>query len=257
MKKERQFAFFHAKRMIAKTGRSCAFACFLFCSLVVHAAGQITQRVSLNLQNATMGEFIRQVKQQTGYTFFYNDKVLKALEPLTVREENVPLEEVLRNVLDGTRFTFVVEGKTIILKEAAPQVQERVVKGGVRDAQGNALPGASVIIKGTTIGTATDVDGKYTLSMPDGNHVLVFSMMGMQNREEPVGTRKEINVTLQEKVSEMDEVVVTGIFTRKKESFTGSSSTFTNKELKMIGNANVLESLKTLDPSFVNLASPK
>ena len=61
---------------------------------------------------------------------------------------------------------------------------------------------------------------------------------------------KELNITLVTEVAEMDEVVVTGIFTRKKESFTGSSATFTNKELKMIGNSNVLESLKTLDPSF-------
>ena len=62
--------------------------------------------------------------------------------------------------------------------------------------------------------------------------------------------RKELNITLVTEVAEMDEVVVTGVFTRKKESFTGSSATFTNKELKMVGNQSVLQSLKTLDPSF-------
>ena len=79
---------------------------------------------------------------------------------------------------------------------------------------------------------------------------LVYSFIGMEKKAVRWKGEKELNITLVTEVAEMDEVVVTGIFTRKKESFTGSSATFTNKELKMIGNSNVLESLKTLDPSF-------
>ena len=97
----------------------------------------------------------------------------------------------------------------------------------------------------------TDTDGKYVLSVPEMKELtLVYSFIGMEKKAVRWKGEKELNITLVTEVAEMDEVVVTGIFTRKKESFTGSSATFTNKELKMIGNSNVLESLKTLDPSF-------
>ena len=80
--------------------------------------------------------------------------------------------------------------------------------------------------------------------------LLIYSFIGMESQEIKYQGKDTINVVLREDVKQVDEVVVTGIFTRKKESFTGSSTTFTTKELKMVGNSNILQSLKTLDPAF-------
>ena len=169
--------------------------------------------------------------------------------------KGVGLEEVLEDCLKGSPFVFLIEDDLVIIREqkSVPQKQTQEVKivGKVTDEKGSLLPGVTVQIQGTSLGTVTDTDGKYVLSVPEMKELtLVYSFIGMEKKAVRWKGEKELNITLVTEVAEMDEVVVTGIFTRKKESFTGSSATFTNKELKMIGNSNVLESLKTLDPSF-------
>lgn len=108
-------------------------------------------------------------------------------------------------------------------------------------------------MKGTTLGTSTDIDGKYTLTLPEGEHVLVFSMIGMKMQEFPLGTRTELDVTLQEEVAEMEEVVVTGIFKKAKESYTGAVSSIDKEQLKIYKGQNLLQTLKNIDVS-INLA---
>lgn len=147
-----------------------------------------------------------------------------------------------------------ISGKAVenSLEQGSQQQKERLLRGTVTDKSGQALPGVAVQVKGTDQGAITDADGGYYIMVKDvENPVLVFSFMGMQTQEIAFEKGKHvINVTMQESQQEMEEVVVTGIFTRKTESFTGSATTFGEKELKRIGNSNVLQSLKTLDPSF-------
>ena len=130
-------------------------------------------------------------------------------------------------------------------------VVTHLVKGTVLDKDKEPLPGVTILLKGTKSGVVTDLNGKYSIVIPaTGNPVLVFTFVGMKKEEVNVAGRKVIDVVLQEEQTAVEEVVVTGIYTRKKESFTGSSETYTTKELKMAGNRNVLESLRTLDPAF-------
>lgn len=97
------------------------------------------------------------------------------------------------------------------------------------------------------------MDGKYTLTVADGteNPTLVFSFVGMESQEIEYSGKNIINVTLKEDAAEIEEVVVTGMFTRRAESYTGSTATYKAETLKEIGNQNVLQSLSALDPSFV------
>ena len=114
------------------------------------------------------------------------------------------------------------------------------------------MPGVTVLVKGTTLGTSTNIEGKFSLQLPETqNMVLVFSMIGMKSKEVPVGKQREFKITLTEEKSELEEVVVTGIVERKAESFTGSTVTMKNEDLKRVGNANVFQSLKSLDPSLM------
>ncbi len=110
-----------------------------------------------------------------------------------------------------------------------------------------------MVLEGTTVGAASDMDGKWSLRIPAGSYNILFSFIGYETKSIRF-TGKNLadfaRITLQQEAVEMDDVVVTGIYRRKKESFTGSSTTFKAEELKSVGTANVLQSLRTLDPSF-------
>lgn len=127
--------------------------------------------------------------------------------------------------------------------KAVTEKEKHLVKGTVRDEKGESLPGVSVLIKGTSIGTATDIDGRFIFSIPVGKYVLLFSMVGMESKEIVIDNNKEISeivVVLKLAKNELEDVVVTGIFKKNKESYTGAVSTITEKELKTFGNKNLL-----------------
>ena len=136
------------------------------------------------------------------------------------------------------------------------RVANREVRGKVVDEKKQPIPGVSVRLGGTSMGTATDVDGKFKLLIPADTATLVVSFIGMKTeivkipRLKVGAEQKELTIVLREEDVKLEDVVVTGIFTRKKESFTGSASTYSAAELKTMGTQNVLQSLKTLDPAF-------
>lgn len=113
-----------------------------------------------------------------------------------------------------------------------------------------------MVLKGTSVGVVTDVDGHFKMDLPaDHETVLVFSFVGMKTQEVYYKGEKELNVVMEEDVKQMDEVVVTGIFSKSKESYTGAVSVITEKELKSFGNRNILTTLRNIDPSFNILES--
>lgn len=133
------------------------------------------------------------------------------------------------------------------------QQNEYLMKGTVMDKEGTPLPGVAVQVKGTTQGTATNLDGEYAIAVKGVEKpVLVFSFLGMETQEVALQKGKQrLDVTLRESAEQMQEVVVNGIYTRNIESFTGSVATFKAEELKLIGPQNILRSLSALDPSVV------
>lgn len=132
-----------------------------------------------------------------------------------------------------------------------PQAKEITVTGVVKDKQGQPLPGVNVAIKGTGRGVSSDAEGKFRIQLiAKDAPVLVFTFIGMETKEVTVKASQTITVVMEEKAETMEEVVVTGIYERKKESFTGSTATYTAEALKAVGTQNLLQSLKTLDPSF-------
>lgn len=139
------------------------------------------------------------------------------------------------------------------VRQSAP-AGKVTVKGVVIDKEtGETMIGVSIRVHGTDVATVTDVDGAYSLTLPEGKYRVTFSYVGFENvdRELTAATAGSFaRIVMQSASTKMSEVVVTGIYQRKKESFTGSAATFEGVELKKIGVQNVLQSLKTLDPSF-------
>ena len=117
--------------------------------------------------------------------------------------------------------------------------QEHTITGVVKDGDGTPLPGASVVVKGTSQGVATDFDGKYTIRVANSKAILVFSSLGAKTVERPVGSNKVINVTLQDEAQQLEGVVVTGYQEINKNLFTGSSQTLKADNIKMDGVVDV------------------
>lgn len=128
--------------------------------------------------------------------------------------------------------------------------------GTVKDKAGSVLPGVTIILEGTNRGVTTDAQGEFSISIPEMPRVkLVFSFIGMKTKVVVVEDCQPLQVIMEEESTAMDEVVVTGIYERKRSDFTGSASTFTAEKLKEVGNQNILQSLKSLDPAFAIIES--
>lgn len=216
------------------------------------------QQLSIRMENVTFKEVAQEIERQTGLTFLYSDLKVNHLKNLRLDFEKSDVATVLGKCLENSGLSFRIVENTIVIvpataQPAAPQ-QKNMVKGLVVDRNGTPVPGVTVLIKGTQMGTSTDAEGKFSLEMGNiENLTLVFSFVGMETREVAVKDKQELKVVLQEVSETIQEVVVTGIFERKKESFTGSATTYSADDLKRVGNQNVLQSLKSLDPAFALL----
>ena len=229
---------------------------FVCCALSVDASAQQKTTVTVNLKNVSLNEVISELKRQTDYDFFYNTELAKSKKNVNVMAKDKQVTEVLDEILPPLNMEYAIQGDMVTIRAGEQkQVQtteSKKLSGTVIDAEGNALPGVTILVKGTTLGTATDMDGKYNLTLPltGQDLILVFSFIGMDSKEVTYTGQQTINVTLVASATEIDEVVVTGIFTRKKESFTGSATTVKKEDLQKMGNQNILQSLKSLDPAF-------
>lgn len=213
------------------------------------------QMVSLKLEKATVSEAIRQLKKQTKLDFFFSNKEVDVNQQVSLNLKEVRLDEALTRVL-GDAFVYEFMDNMVIIKPAprqllsAPQ-QKLVFTGTVKDVQGEPLPGVTVTIKGTSLGVATDINGKWSLEIPEmKDAVLVFSFVGMKTQEIRPGTKKEVHVVMEFAKESLEEVVVTGIFKRNKEGFTGSATQVSGEDIKKMTAGNVLKALEILDPGF-------
>ncbi len=215
-------------------------------------ASSFSQKITLELGKVKLSQALKSIKKETNIDFFYSDNQLDVSRVVTVNYKDADILKIVSDLV-GTNFDVEKTADNIILITPAStkKVQKIInVKGKVTDEQGAVLPGVTVFIKETRRGTTTDLDGNYSIDV-DENSTLVFSSIGMVALEVQVAGQSVINVKLKEDVSELGEVVITGIVNRKKESFTGAVTTVSTEELKTVGNLNVVQSLKTLDPSFV------
>ena len=256
---------FHLKKCFVVM-KLCLFFMFVL-QLGVSASGYTQQRVSLSMQDVTLEQVLKELKKQTGLRFFYSVEKVRGEQKEVVDIKNDVLEDALKNVLKGTGLTFSIMNDVVVIKDEivvavdTARGKQQILKGIVKDKMGDPLPGVTILIEGTTIGCATDINGRYSLALPVNvkGVVLVFRFVGMETKKivmdeikdkEVVQGNKELVVVLDEQTENLDDVVVTGIFRRNKELSTGASVTVTGEQLKMVGNQNILQSLRTLDPSF-------
>jgi len=226
------------------------------------SASSYSQQITLKGENIPFSSVIDAIRKQSGYTVFGTKKIFESTRPVTIDVKNMPLQQFLNKVVQGQPITYAIEDKTISLSsvpQAVPKPetlsasQQQNLSGVVRDGDTmEPLLGATIKLKGSSLATTTNAKGYYQISIPqsDKSQVLVFSYVGMKTQEISYAGQQTLNVELKPDNDPMNEIVVTGIFQRDREVFTGSSARYTAKDLKVVGNQGVLQSLKTLDPSF-------
>ena len=220
-------------------------------------AQETVRTISVKFENTSVLNALREINRLSGnQVVFRTEEVAKETKRVTFESQNTPVITVVEKCLEGTTLNCTLrEGRIIVVPQRLKDIQ---IEGIVQDESKQPLPGVTVLLKGTTLGTATDTDGKYKLTLPSNtpNPALVFSFIGMKTQEIAYSGQNKVNVTMTQEASEIDEVVVTGIFQKAKESYTGAATTITADDLKKVGNRNILTSIRNIDPSFNIIDNP-
>ncbi|TCC97799.1 SusC/RagA family TonB-linked outer membrane protein [Pedobacter hiemivivus] len=254
----------------------------LFISLVQVSAKGYSQ-ITLNEKNAPLTKVLEAIEKQSGYVFLYNESSFP-VNNLSITTNNATITEVLNKYFKPMGIAYQIIGKNITLKPthdiviamgAVRNMSLIDVQGTVRDSLGKPIPGVTVRLVSNSISfkmkkanttepadnpvletrehvTITNRDGKYTLSAVDDQDMISFSSLGYITQNVSVAGRKTINIVMKEEVRGLNEVTInTGIYTRKANSFTGSTLVIKGEDLKKVGNANIFQALKNISPSMV------
>jgi len=218
-----------------------------------------SQRISLQVSNQALKTTLRLIGQQAGVKFVYSPRLIDPQQRVTLRAHEQPLPDVLQQLLAPLRLDFEILQKQVVISRAAavgavppilearnaqPVPVETTVTGRVTQANGEGLPGVTVVVKGTTNGTTSDADGNFTLSLPDASGTLVISAIGFITQEVALQGRTQVSVVLQTDVKSLDDVVVIGYTTQRKADLTGAVSQVNQADingLPVTGPAQILQ----------------
>jgi hypothetical protein len=193
------------------------------CGFSLHAENPNPQSVliTINQTDSRLEYVLNDIEKQSDYLFVYSKQV-DVRRNVSLNVNKLPLNDALSQLFRDTDIRYEIEGSYVILshmasrkkEEALPARQQSVtVSGSVVDETGEGMPSVNVLVKGTTIGVVTDMDGNYSISVPGNNAVLVFSFLGYVTVERTVGNQRTINIRLAEDSQALDEVVVTALGT--------------------------------------------
>ncbi|WP_406826191.1 SusC/RagA family TonB-linked outer membrane protein [Pedobacter sp. KACC 23697] len=228
---------------------STLFHFLLILSFLQVSAYTFAQRITLSVSNQPLSEVFRMIKSQTGYNFVYSDKIISDAKQISVNLKDQSIDVTLKSILGPQGITYTIQDKTVILTSKVQQNDE--IDGVVRDRKtGNPLPGVVVSIKGTKFQTQTDNNGRFKLNMPANAKALEFRYIGYKIAEVEIRNERHFITFLEEQAVSLDETVVNGIFTQRKENFTGAANTLTGAELKRVSANSVFAAIGALDPSF-------
>lgn len=203
---------------------------FLFLSVMAMAANTYSQeaRFDLNVKNANIIQVFDEIERVTDFGFLFKTDQLDLTASYSFDLKNTSIEKILDTVLDKNIYSYRIMDRNIIITRNDSDVNQAnnlKVSGKVTDSSGASLPGVTVLIKGTTNGTITDSDGKFSLSNVPGNATLQFSFVGMKTQEIEVANKTTINVKMEEETIGIEEVVAIGYGTMKKADVTSSVAT--------------------------------
>lgn len=223
--------------------------CILLVLFLLHPIAAVAQAaaVSLTVKNISLKEMLNEIEKSSTIRFSYKDVALDTKKDITLSVNNEPVEHVLDNVLPGKQLEYVRTGNTIAIKKLAAKTSnastKKKVTGTVTDTNGEPIIGANVVEKGTTNGIITDIDGHFSLEIPD-NGIMQISYIGYIIQELPVSNRANFQVALKEDSQNLDEVVVIGYGTVKKKDLTGAITQVRSEEIIKSNSPNLSSALQ-------------
>ena len=206
----------------------CLLWIFSLSSLMIQA--QDNQRISIDLRGETLEAALWYLQNRTKFVFMYGTEDIANVTDITIKAKDKTITEILDECLEGTNLTYEISGSAIVIKKK--QSQKVTISGWIRDASGEALPGATVTIRGSKHGAIAGLDGHYTFNIPaQEGLILTFSFIGMEKKTLKYTGKKTINVTLTSSSTEIDEVVVTGYQNIQRRDLVGSITTIKAKDI--------------------------
>lgn len=242
-------------------------ALLLFCTAMHISAAVHSQHVvfSFNLKNATFEDLMKEIRQHSDYYFIYKDSEVANVNKLNKRFKAVDIDGVLRECLKGTGLTYSVDDRLIIIRKANETVAQdttenktvaNIIKGTVVDEMGKTLPGVTVVIRGTSVGVATNHDGIFSITLPADTATLIFTFVGMETQYVKIPalkkgeSRKDLRVVMKEDKIALEDVVVTGYANIRKSSFTGSATQVKREDILKVSSGSLIDALQVFDPSL-------
>lgn len=235
-------------------GLSMLLACTLSLSVPVTAYSQGSHqvRITMTVDKQPLQQVLETLGKKHGYQLFYNASLVKGIK-VSANLKQADINQVMNRLLANTNLQYSIKGKTIVITSSSAKGQQgkTLLKGRVVDNTGVGLPGVNIYTKDRTQLAVTDLDGNFAFAKPLTRGVVVnFTSVGMKSQRITYNGESTLKIVMIEDVNELEDVVVTGVVNKMKNSFTGSAATFTGAQLKGVGTQNAIASLKTLDPSF-------
>lgn len=213
-------------------------------------------KLDLQLKNASLEDVIWNIKEQTEFDFFYNSEDISQVKGLNLHLRNSTTSEILDVCLKNSDLTYEIINKVVIIRQAdrkainsselpilAEQPKLKKISGIVTDEKGEPIPGASIVVKGTTTGTITGFDGKFNFDIPLETKILSVSFVGFKTKDIQLENDNELKINLSEDVVGVDEVVVVGYGTQTKASVVGSISSIKAEDIKSIATSNLTNTI--------------
>jgi len=227
---------------------------FLLIAFLQVRAGSYSQNVTISLKNVSIERVFKEIQKQSDYLFFYNEKLIRDAKKITINVKDVPVQTVLQICFKDQTFSYAVDNKQIVIKvkeTAKINVQELKIPmlppvnitGKITDADGNALPSATIKLKGSEKMAISDANGKFSLQSKAVSGVLVVSYVGYETTEVAFTNEEVIVVALKRKEVNIDEVVVIGYGTQKKANLTGAITTVKGDDISRSSSVNISNAL--------------
>ena len=220
-------------------------------------------KITLDMTQVSVESVLDEIESLTEFKFFIDTKKIDLKRIVDVREKRVRISSIIKRLFSGRKVTYEIFNKQIILKKEQGDflanldnpdkntvIVQNSITGTITDQDGQPLPGASVVEKGTNNGTQSDFDGNFSISVADENAVLVVSYIGFATKEISVNGQTQLTISLDESASDLEEVVVVGYGTQKKSDLTGSIGSIKAEELQNSASSNLVQALQGLVPGL-------
>lgn len=237
----------------------------LLLAAVMQLSAKGYSQITLNMNNATLSEVFLEIRKQSGYDFFYNERLIEDAKLVNVQVTNQPIESVLDVCLENADLAYAIKNNIVIIKgkparatslkpiadqNSAASQTLNVIRGKVMTSQGFAIHGASIRVDDAAQRTMTNTEGLFELRTPLTKGTITVTFIGYKTQQVSFGENQELSITMEDDVSEMEEVIVNGLFTQNRNSYTGSVTTLSADDILAISSTDLLKALSILTPGM-------